>query len=71
MNKTYRNDFASRVNAARTIADINGKVRMISHTAFDEFDAEARAKRASGEISHFDYFNCSCVIGEAVNQPRS
>lgn len=72
MNREYRNDFTRRVNAARTISEPRyGRVHLISHAAFDEFDAEAKSALKSGTIDHLDYVNCRNFIGDAVNGPRA
>ncbi len=72
MNRVYRNDFRSRVDAEKTILDPRyGREKLISHHAFKRFDAEAKANLASGEIDQMDYINLRSYIGYAVNGPRA
>lgn len=70
MNREYRNAFVRRVNAARAIRPRYGRGSIISHDAFIEFDADAKAALKAGTINQLDYVNCRAFIGDAVNGSR-
>jgi len=61
-NVEYRHQLAAHVKGLPR--DKHGR---ISFADFDRLDAQIKADRASGLITHSDFFNCGCLIGSAVN----
>lgn len=70
-NQEYRDQFADGVKALP-----RDKYGRISHADADRLGRQIKADKASGLITHSDFFNCGCVIGSAASlqdhiDPRS